>query len=164
MLTEEVDRLDLLAGETIFRGEARRAPAEKRAVDPCALAEKILARYEKLLAASGAHCELSCAAAISLRFDTVAFERILINLVDNARKYAPGPIKVSIDWRDGVLALAVRDFGATASEDRSVKPSHGMGLAIVQELTRANGGGFSLSGADPGLCATATIKAEPETT
>jgi hypothetical protein len=39
-----------------------------------------------------------------------------------------------------------------------------MGLAIVQELTRANGGGFSLSGADPGLCAKATIKAEPETT
>ena len=164
VLTEEVDRLDLLAGETIFRGERRREAAQKTYQDPCALAQKILARYEKLLAASGAHCELSCAAAISLRFDTVAFERILINLVDNARKYAPGPIKVSIDWRDGVLALAVRDFGATASEDRSVKPSHGMGLAIVQELTRANGGGFSLSGADPGLCATATIKAEPEST
>ena len=133
-------------------------------MDPCAFARKILARYEKLLAASGAHCELVCGAETSLRFDTVAFERILINLVDNARKYAPGPIKVSIDGRDGLLSLTVRDFGATASGDQPVKPSHGMGLAIVQELTRANGGGFSLSGADPGLCATATIKAEPETT
>jgi signal transduction histidine kinase len=98
-----------------------------------------------------------------LRFDTVAFERILINLVDNARKYAPGRIKVAIDWRDGLLALTVRDFGASAGGP-SVKPSHGMGLAIVQELTRANGGGFSLGGADPGLRAKATIKAEPETT
>ncbi len=127
-------------------------------MDPGAFARKILARYEKLLAASGAHYELTCAAEQNLRFDTVAFERILINLVDNARKYAPGRIKVSIDWRDGMLALTVRDFGATATGDKSVKPSHGMGLAIVQELTRANGGGFSLSGADPGLCATATIK------
>ena len=47
-------------------------------------------------------------------FDTVAFERILINLVDVARKYAPGPIKF-IDWRDGMLTLTVRDFGATGS-------------------------------------------------
>jgi signal transduction histidine kinase len=164
VLTEEVDRLDLLAGETIFRGEARRPEAEKRAVDPCAFARKILARYEKLLAASGAYCELTCAAEQNLRFDTVAFERILINLVDNARKYAPGRINVAIDVRDGMLTLAVRDFGATATGDQSVKPSHGMGLAIVQELTRANGGGFSLSGADPGLCAKATIKAEPEPT
>jgi signal transduction histidine kinase len=168
VLMEEVDRLDLLAGETIFRGEAPRSAAEKRAQetykDPCAFARKILARYEKLLAASGAHCELACAAEQNLRFDTVAFERILINLVDNARKYAPGRIEVSIDGRDGVLTLAVRDFGATATGDPSVKPSHGMGLAIVQELTRANGGGFSLSGADPGLCAKATIKAEPEST
>ena len=164
VLTEEVDRLDLLAGETIFRGQApREAAVEKQAVNPCAFARQILARYEKLLAASGAHYELTCAAEQNLRFDTVAFERILINLVDNARKYAPGPITVSIDWRDGVLALTVRDFGATA-RGAAVKPSHGMGLAIVQELTRANGGGFSLRGADPGLCATATIKAEPEST
>jgi signal transduction histidine kinase len=164
VLTEEIDRLDLLAGETIFRGDALKrddATAES-AVDACALARRILARYEKLLAASKSTCELACGVDKVLRFNVTAFERILINLIDNARKYAPGRILVSIDFRDDFLSLAVRDFGAAAAgaEGAAAAVSHGMGLAIVKELTRANSGGFSLSGADPGLCATATIKAD----
>jgi signal transduction histidine kinase len=165
VLTEEIDRLDLLAGETIFRGDAlKREDAGQNAVDVCALARRILARYEKLLATSKSSCELTCDMDTVLRFNVTAFERILINLIDNARKYAPGRILVSIDFRDSLLSLAVRDFGSAASgAEGSVAPvSHGMGLAIVKELTRANGGSFSLSGADPGLRATATIKAEEE--
>ncbi len=160
VLTEEIDRLDLLAGETIFRGDAfSRNESGAASVDAGALARRVVARYERLLAASNAHCELECGVDTMLRFNVVAFERILINLIDNARKYAPGRIVVSIDWRDDQLSLAVRDFGARAV-GASVTPSHGMGLAIVQELTRTNGGGFSLAGADPGLCAKATILAQ----
>jgi signal transduction histidine kinase len=162
VLTEEIDRLDVLAGETIFHNDAvARDGTQKSAADPGRLARKILARYENLLAASGSACELDCAVDKILRFDVSAFERILINLIDNARKYAPGRIRVAIDWRDGMLSMAVRDFGGGgAAPARGV--SHGLGLAIVGELTRANGGAFSLSGADPGLCATATIRAEGE--
>ena len=160
VLTEEIDRLDLLAGETIFRGDSsRKAPPEKSAANPCALARRIVARYERLLAASSSTCELECGVERTLRFKTSAFERILLNLLDNARKYAPGRIDIAIDWRDGLLSVAVRDFGGGAGGIIAT-PSHGMGLSIVQELTRDNGGGFSLSGADPGLCAKATIAAE----
>jgi signal transduction histidine kinase len=159
VLTEEIDRLDLLAGETIFRGDSlSRNGAGAVAVDPCALARRIAARYEKLLAASGSTCEIECGVERILNFNVVAFERVLINLLDNARKYAPGRIAISIDWRDGALSLTVRDFGGGAAS-AVPPPSHGMGLAIVQELTRTNGGGFALSGADPGLCAKATIAA-----
>ena len=159
VLTEEIDRLDLLAGETIFRGDAsRKAAPEQSAANPCELARRIVARYERLLAASGSTCELQCGVDRILRFKASAFERILLNLLDNARKYAPGTIYVAIDWRDDLLSIAVRDFGGGAG-GAIAAPSHGMGLAIVQELTRDNGGGFSLSGADPGLCAKATIAA-----
>ncbi len=162
VLTEEIDRLDVLAGETIFHSAASAGGgAKKSAADPGALARRIMTRYENLLAASGCSCELSCAVDKILCFDTSAFERILINLLDNARKYAPGRISVVIDWRDGILSVAVRDYGGGAG-GAVAAPSHGMGLAIVRELTRANGGGFSLSGADPGLCAKATIRAEAE--
>jgi signal transduction histidine kinase len=165
VLTEEVDRLDVLAGETIFQNNAiSRLETRKSAADPGRLAQNILARYEKLMAASGSRCELDCAVDKTLRFDASAFERILINLVDNARKYAPGRICVTIDWRDGMLSMAVRDFGGGAakpSPDVSLGVSQGLGLAIVGELTRANGGAFTLSGADPGLRASATIRAEP---
>jgi signal transduction histidine kinase len=165
VLTEEVDRLDVLAGETIFENDAfSRFEPRKSAADPGRLAQNILARYEKLLGASGSRAELHCAVDKILRFDASAFERILINLVDNARKYAPGRICVTIDWRDGMLSMAVRDFGGGAakpSPDVSLGVSQGLGLAIVGELTRANGGAFTLSGADPGLRASATIRAEP---
>jgi signal transduction histidine kinase len=159
VLTEEIDRLDVLAGETISPHDGGAAARELRVADPCALARRVVARYEKLLAVSGCSCEVDCGAQTRLRFDAGAFERILINLIDNARKYAPGRIDVSIDWRDGLLSLAVRDHGAAAPPGAGAKPSHGLGLSIVQELARANGGGFSLSGADPGLCARVTLKA-----
>lgn len=162
VLGEEVDRLDLLAGETIFDAAPPPAPRTQRAENPCALAQKIVARYERLLAASGSSCEVACATQQALRFDVGAFERILVNLLDNARKYAPGRILVSLDWRDGWLTLSVRDFGGAgpqSSHESPVLASHGLGLAIVRELTRARGGGFSLSGADPGLRATASMRA-----
>ncbi len=158
MLTEEIDRLDKLAGETISRRDQPATPA-KTAADPGALAGRILARYENLLAASGSTCELHCDANGELRFDTVGFERILINLIDNARKYAPGVIQVFLRESDGFLALSVRDFGADPAH-AAQSPSHGLGLAIVRDLARANGGGFTLSGADPGLVAKATLRAE----
>lgn len=167
VLWEEIDRLDVLAGETIYSEEnASRAPHISVA-DPCALARRVVARYEKLLSASGSSCEVRCGPQQFLRFDAGAFERILVNLIDNARKYAPGKIDLAIDWRDGLLSLAVRDYGAAAPagvqfNGSNFKPSNGLGLSIVQELARANGGGFSLSGADPGLCARATLRAEPD--
>ena len=85
----------------------------------------------------------------------VAFSQHRQHLIDNARKYAPGVIQVAISFQDGLLALSVRDFGADPGHAAEA-PSHGMGLAIVRDLAKANGGGFALSGADPGLCARAT--------
>ncbi|WP_298421108.1 HAMP domain-containing sensor histidine kinase [Rhodoblastus sp.] len=162
VLTEEIDRLDALAGETIFGDAGAHAAPRMSAADPCDLARRIVARYERLLSASSCACEARCGVSGLLRFDSSAFERILINLLDNARKYAPGRIDVAVDWRDGLLALEVRDYGAAATQSDEIKPSHGLGLSIVQELARANGGGFSLSGADPGLRARATIRAFPD--
>jgi signal transduction histidine kinase len=165
VLGEEIDRLDALAGETIY-GDRGGAPAPETSVaDPCALARRIIDRYGRLMAASGCACELACGTSGTYRFDAGAFERILVNLIDNARKYAPGRIDVAIDWRDGLLALSVRDHGAGAPRGGGAStpsPSHGLGLSIVQELARANGGAFTLSGADPGLCARVTIRAAPE--
>jgi signal transduction histidine kinase len=162
VLTEEIDRLDALAGETIF-GDRQMAAAPKLVpADPCELARRVVARYERLLSVSNCRCETDCAAAERLRFDASAFERILINLLDNARKYAPGRIDVAVSWRDGLLMIEVRDHGAAGPGGGDARPSHGLGLSIVQELARANGGDFSLSGADPGLRARATIRALAE--
>ena len=156
VLTDEIDRLDALAGATLAQGAAP-AQYKMETADPGALAAEIVARYHSLLAASGCACEVTSAVHGERRFATSAFERILINLVDNARKYAPGRIEVEIGESGGLLHLAVRDHGGGAPK---APKSHGVGLSIVRELARANGGGFTLSEAHPGVSARATLKME----
>ncbi len=51
----------------------------------------------------------------------------------------------------------MRDHGGDSPK---APKSHGVGLSIVRELARANGGGFTLSQAHPGFCAHATLKME----
>jgi signal transduction histidine kinase len=157
VLTDEIDRLDALAGATLSQGAA---PAQYRMeiADPGVLARDIVARYHSLLAASGCVCEVTSVLEGERRFAASAFERILINLVDNARKYAPGRIEIEVGESSGLLHLAVRDHGGAPTG--APRKSHGVGLSIVRELARANGGGFSLSEAHPGTCARATLKME----
>jgi signal transduction histidine kinase len=157
VLSDEIDRLDALAGATLAQGAAPVQYAMETA-DPAQLAREIVARYHSLLAASGCVCAVTSAVEGERRFATRAFERILINLVDNARKYAPGRIEVEVGESGGLLVLAVRDHGGAPA--RAPQTSHGVGLSIVREMARANGGGFALSPADPGFCARATLKME----
>jgi signal transduction histidine kinase len=162
VLTDEIDRLDTLAGDTIFQGEAAREVTRETA-DPGKLARRVVDHYQRLLEAAHSTCEVRSTVEGPLVFDVRAFERILINLLDNARKYAPGRIEVGVDFEvgsdfaAGLLALSVRDHGGAGEAPRK---SHGLGLSIVQELARANGGGFSLAGANPGLIARVTLKAD----
>ncbi|MBB4197957.1 hypothetical protein CCR94_05340 [Rhodoblastus sphagnicola] len=161
VLSDEIDRLDALAGATLSQGAAPVAYALGTA-DPGALAREIVARYQSLLASSNCVCAVTSAVAGARRFAIPAFERILINLVDNARKYAPGPIEVTVGESGGLLVLTVRDHGggqAVAGEKLAApQRSHGVGLSIVRELARANGGGFALSAAHPGVLARATLR------
>lgn len=80
--------------------------------------------------------------------------RMLCNLISNAAKYGRPPIVVSAAASDGVVKVAVRDFGDGVPEefrdrlfDRFSRASNvgekegtGLGLSILQGLARANGG------------------------
>jgi len=91
------------------------------------------------------------------RFDLAQSLRVLVNLVENAYKYAPAgtPIEVRA-WRDGsFVALAVSDRGPGIPPDeqaRIFEPFYrppgrtpdvggaGLGLAIARRLAEAQGG------------------------
>ncbi len=91
------------------------------------------------------------------RFDLAQSLRVLVNLVENAHKYAPGgaPIEVRA-WRDdSFVALAVSDRGPGIPPDeqaRIFEPFYrppgrtpdvggaGLGLAIARRLAEAQGG------------------------
>jgi signal transduction histidine kinase len=104
-----------------------------------------------------------------------ALKRILVNLVDNALKYAGTAEVVVTGSVDTGVSISVMDRGPGISEDALndvFKPffrlensrnrdtgGTGLGLAIAQQLAQAIGGSLSLSNREGGgLCATLYLK------
>lgn len=107
-----------------------------------------------------------------------ALRRIMVNLVDNALKYA-GTAEVEIADKAGAgVSISVLDRGPGIAEDvlaEVTKPFYrvessrnrstggtGLGLAIAQQLAVAIGGSLSLRNREGGgLCVTLELKASP---
>jgi len=100
-----------------------------------------------------------------LRCDADAIVRVLTNLFDNARKYAPegSRIDVVVSREGGRVRIAVRDHGAgIPSQDRAAiferfrrlgdrtTPGAGLGLYISRGLVEAHGGTLQVSDAPEG--------------
>lgn len=93
------------------------------------------------------------------RWDRLALEQVVQNLVSNALKYGGGkPVTVSVDASDDAARLVVRDQGPGISPelldrifDRferatpSVAPGFGLGLYICRQLVEAHGGSIHAS-------------------
>lgn len=171
VMRAEVERLALLADNTIVYGRtAAPGPVRLEEAVPDAVVDATIARYENLFAAAGSRIEIEHGAQHAGQFDRMSFERILINLLDNANKYAPGRIVVCTREADGLLSVSVRDFGpgldstAKAKVTTLVQPGggakdgFGLGFVVVRELAEANGGRVSVESADPGLRVTASMR------
>jgi len=91
--------------------------------------------------------------------DGEAMRRILTNLIDNARKYAPGsPVRVATrnEGREVLVEVADRGPGIPAAKRQQVldawqraaghdhQPGLGLGLSLVAQLVAAHGGRIKL--------------------
>lgn len=100
-----------------------------------------------------------------LRLDMVLIAQALINLLDNAAKYAPAGTKVTLsaaqESQEIILAVtdqgpglsgdeAVRLFNAFYRGDRSGVPGTGLGLAVARVFVEANEGTIAAQSAGPG--------------
>jgi two-component system phosphate regulon sensor histidine kinase PhoR len=101
-----------------------------------------------------------------VKLDANAFTLAVLNLIDNAIKYAADGKKVELRLRrrDDRIVLSVRDFGpGIAAEEREqiferfyraksvrLKPirGSGIGLALVRHIARAHGGDVTVADTD----------------
>lgn len=139
VIEAEVARLSALA-ETLLRaarGEPGAAPLEEQAGR---LIELTLVRYRPLVEAAGCSLDFEPADWRGVLRDAAAFERCLVNLIDNLCCHAPGVrAKIALRVEAGLLVM---DFThpRIATGDTA---GFGMGLGIVEALAQDAGGAFS---------------------
>jgi signal transduction histidine kinase len=160
-LLAEADRLDHLVKNVLAyaRLESRRG-ANLEAIRLGALLDRVAPRLAERARQAGMALEWCGDEEVrgrALRTDPLMVEQILLNLVDNACKYASaGTIRIALAAEGGALALRVEDQGPgvpEAERKRLFKPFQkigprearsapgvGLGLALCRRLARMLGG------------------------
>ncbi|MEU5907024.1 ATP-binding protein [Micromonospora sp. NPDC047467] len=138
--------------------EAGRARSEARMVDLAALTAELAGVFRAAVERAGLTLDVDCPPLPRpVTVDPVNWERIVTNLLSNALKYTfIGRIRVAVDADDDEVRLTVADSGigiadhdlpklferfrrVQGARSRSYEGT-GIGLALVQELARLEGG------------------------
>ncbi|HPV22640.1 MAG TPA: ATP-binding protein [Casimicrobium sp.] len=154
-MAADIDEIDRIVTQFLdfARGNPKEAPTRidlREAL--AAIEQKAASRSVPVLWTSGEQ-------AVFVNTYPAAFERMLMNLIENAHRYGKPPVELQLR-RDGVMAeIDVLDAGAgVAPEDverlkqpfvrgdqaRGGAMGAGLGLALVERLAQWHGGNFDL--------------------
>lgn len=172
ILEEEIIRLGKLAEQAIVVARGEPQHSHLGIASPDTIIQRLLDRFSSLWQQTGSQISFSGQADIELQFDQAALESILLQLLDNASKYAsPGKIDIN-SWLDnGFLYLQVRDYShglpehelktifhpETRGYQKQDTQGFGLGLAAARYFTHMNKGDLKVVNASPGLRFTASL-------
>ena len=168
----DVDRLDQLVKDLLALARSDEAGGVLRRREPVALDQLVTEVAEDYLDARVP--VRSSTDAVSVDGDPEALRRVVVNLLDNAVRYARSEVTVDIAVNgNGTAELVIRDDGPGIPEDERERVfdrfyrTHesrsrdtggtGLGLPIVRDVVRAHGGTVSLADNHPGLRATVIL-------
>lgn len=156
---EEIERLSRLAENllTLARADSGQALGKEEEFDLGATVSAVAHRFEPIARERGTSVKVD-AAPVRIRGDTLAMERAIFNLVENAVRHSPRgePVTVAMSVDNGEIRLDVTDTGCgippehlprlferfyrvDAARNRAAGGA-GLGLAIVKSLVEAHGG------------------------
>ncbi|WP_437301763.1 MEDS domain-containing protein [Sorangium sp. So ce388] len=161
----ECDRLERLVDYLLdfSRASSGQLAFSCEEMDLSELARATAQRFTESLRQAGCTLSLRADAPLVGTWDRMRIEQVLVNLLANAVKHAPGaPIEVSVAERDGQAVLSVRDHGpgiAPADQGRifeqfvQLSPTahhrggFGLGLWLVRKIVEALRGTLDLESA-----------------
>ena len=163
-LLAEVDRLTALVNDLLLLARVDDAqPPQLQRVDLAALTQDCVQRFST----ARVPVTLTMVSAPVVRGEPMAVDRVLVNVLDNAVRYASSAVAVAVSSTPQGAELVVTDDGpGVPSEDRGRilerftrlddardrdTGGSGLGLAIVDELVRQLGGSVSLGDARDGV-------------
>jgi len=139
----------------VSRIQAGRFPLSIDEVDLSLLTKNVLERFDDQLKSVNCQIDVSADTPIVGRWDRQRLEQVVVNLLSNAMKYAPGkPVSISVTKRERTAVLEVQDNGPGISRDLQTKifdrferakaskniGGLGLGLFIVKSITEAHKG------------------------
>ncbi len=153
VVVSQVRRFDTMVMDLLelSRIDAGSTELHREDVDPRDLIPRIAQRY----GFADVPFEVDRKVPALVKLDKLRFERILANLLDNAREHGGGPVRVSLDMRGRhAFVLGVDDAGpGVARGERSRiferfargsaarhRVGTGLGLSLVAEHAQAHGG------------------------
>jgi two-component system osmolarity sensor histidine kinase EnvZ len=153
-MVADIDEIDAIIGQ--FLDFARGVNETKTRQDLGALLDELAEHYVRL----GKNISFKHAAAAPFPFARMAVRRAVGNLIDNALRYAGEPVEIELRNSAGAALIEVRDRGpgippgeaerlkrpfTRLDAARSGPAGAGLGLAIVERVARAHGGGLELA-------------------
>jgi signal transduction histidine kinase len=153
----------------VSRLEDGQRPMRIKDGDLCAHVRSVVEGQRRFIESKGLNLVLTLPDSAEASFEAQAMEQILVNLLDNASKYGAsedGELEVRVEVEDARAVLSVLDRGPgipealresvferfyrVEREEDAHAPGTGIGLALVRELARAQGGEAEICGRDGG--------------
>jgi two-component system osmolarity sensor histidine kinase EnvZ len=157
-MTADIEEIDAIIGQ--FLDFARGTDEQKEEHDLGELLAELAEHYARI----GKDVCLVSHPVKPFRFARMAVRRAVANLVDNALRYAGGPVEIEVLARNPSVAIEVRDQGpgipaneaerlkrpfTRLDDSRSGAGGAGLGLAIVERTALAHGGSLELAPREP---------------
>jgi signal transduction histidine kinase len=171
----QVQRLASLVDDLLdlTRLHTKRFRLDVAPLDLAALVREVVEQHLVEAAAVGCALRVHAPGPVLGTWDRKRMEQVLVNLLANALKYAPGsPVEIGVEVEGQHARVRVRDQGPgipPADQERVFRAFEradvtgstsglGLGLYIVREIVRAHGGTVSLdSGHDAGTTFTVDL-------